>query len=511
MNEFFRTNARIALSAGLLLSACGGSSEAPNVPASASGEARYFFETVTSFDGTPIAVTAFVPALAPGQTAPLILHSNGWGDTRTQQPTDLTYDPNNFYGDMHHGMVTRMWRAGYVVISMDNRGWGDSGGQARIMDPDREIRDYSAVINWAEANLPVAKRDGRAVVGAVGGSYGGGFQMPLAKQDARIKAVSPWVTWHDLRYSLAPDEVVRSGHVTLLNIAGLVLARMDPFIPRAYTQALVTNRPPADVLVTLANHSPVTACGNGTQRPVDALIVQGTRDTLFDLLEGWQNAECLRAGGADARLLAVPNGHLFNIQNVQAPPTSSLCGPVDPFESTVAWYDEKLKGMHGAASRIPRVCLPLSDTEALILDEMPMGGLPLAIPETTVLWQPGNVYNDGMQYVPLKTVTGERALAGIPRLRLRLESPLPTDEDIVFVGVAVQRADGGRELVSDQIRPLRGTGVREMLLPGISTMLAPGDELGLAIYTSHGQYELHSSRMPFVLTLAGTLELPLHD
>lgn len=475
-------------------------------------EPRYFNQTVTSFDGTPIATTVFVPALAPGETAPLILHSNGWGDRRTQQPADLSYSPTNFYGDMHHGMVTRMWRAGYVVISLDNRGWGDSGGQARIMDPDKEIRDYSVVIDWAEANLPVTRRDGRAVVGAVGGSYGGGFQIPLAKQDPRVKAVAPWVTWYDLRYSLAPDRVMRSGHVTLLTAAGLALARPDPFIPRAYAQTLATNTPPEDVLDTLKRHSPVAFCEEGAGPRVDALIVQGTRDTLFDGLEGWQNAQCLRAQGADVRVIYVPNGHLFNQQGIQTDPTSSLCGNLDPFEATVAWYDEKLKGRTGAARSIPRFCFPVTDQTERVLDRMPVGGERFTLPSTTVVFEPGNLYNDGAQFVPLATLDRTRDLAGLPQLTVTLADVAPALDAIVFVGIGVQRAGSGAiELVNDQLRPLRGTGTRALDLPVVATRLQAGDVLGLALYTSHGQYFTSSSRVPFAVTLSGELALPLLD
>lgn len=491
-----------------LLAACGGGSGGSD-GARASSEARFFDQTITSFDGTPIATTVFVPALRGGETAPLILHSNGWGDRRTRQPADLSYTPTNFYGDMHHGMVTRMWRAGYVVISLDNRGWGDSGGEARIMDPDKEIRDYRVVMDWAEATLPVTRRDGRAVVGAVGGSYGGGFQIPLAQQDARVRAVSPWVTWHDLRYSLAPDRVMRSGHVSLLNAAGLALARVDSFIPRAYAYTLALNEPPADVLATLKHHSPVGFCERGEAPAVDALLVQGTRDTLFDGLEGWQNAECLRQRGADVRMIYVPNGHLFNQQGIQTDPTSSLCGPVDPFEATVAWYNEKLKGQAGAARSVPRFCFPVTDDEALILNAMPVGGARFTVPPTTVVFEPGNLYNDGAQFVPLVTLDRARDLAGLPRLSVTLAEVLPAPDPIVFVGIGVRRANGALELVNDQLRPLRGTGTRELDLPVIATRLAPGDVLGLALYTSHGQYFSSSSRLPFAVALSGELALPL--
>ena len=44
-------------------------------------------------------------------------------------------------------------------------------------------------------------------VGMIGGSYGGQIQYAVAKQDARIDAIIPIITWNDLNYSLAPGRV----------------------------------------------------------------------------------------------------------------------------------------------------------------------------------------------------------------------------------------------------------------------------------------------------------------
>lgn len=493
-----------------LLAACG-SSELPATLGS-KAQARYFDQTITSFDGTPIAATVYVPALAAGETAPLILHGNGWADRRTRAPTELTYNPNNFYGDMHHGLVTRMWKAGYVVVTIDQRGWGDSGGEVRIMDPDKEIRDFRVVLDWAQAHLPVTQDSKGVLAGAVGGSYGGGFQILLAAQDARMRAISPWVSWNDLRYSLAPNNVLRSGHVSLLNAAGAVFAHLDPYIPRAYIEAQATNSVPEDVNAILYHHSPAELCAQGKAPKIDALIVQGVRDTLFDAAEGIANAECLLATGADVRFIAVPNGHIFNQQGIQADPTSSRCGRIDPFESVVAWYDEKLKGIKGAAKAVPKVCFPLVDDKSEYLaDRIPIGGDAYSIPTTLVVSQPGNVQNSGMQFVPLgAALSSPLNLAGLPVLDATFTSINPAADPIVFIGIAVQKADGRRVLINDALLPLRGLGAKKTRLPGISLPLDTGDQLGLALYTSHGQYVSNSARVPFAASITGSISLPLH-
>ena len=49
---------------------------------------------VSSFDGTPISAS-FFPAegLQPGQRAPMILETHGWGATRDKDANSATLDP----------------------------------------------------------------------------------------------------------------------------------------------------------------------------------------------------------------------------------------------------------------------------------------------------------------------------------------------------------------------------------------------------------------------------------
>src|SRR5438105_14409698 len=72
--------------------------------------------TVTSFDGTPIAV-AFFPAegLAAGQRAPTVLEGHGWGGSRDTDPSSSSSEQTGHVG--HRPLR----RAGFHVLTWEQR------------------------------------------------------------------------------------------------------------------------------------------------------------------------------------------------------------------------------------------------------------------------------------------------------------------------------------------------------------------------------------------------------
>ena len=107
--------------------------------------------------------------------------------------------------------------AGYGVLSFDQRGWGASGGFAHVENPGLEGKDVRRLVRLV-GNLGWVKQDGPGDprLGAVGGSYGGGYQVLGAFESLRVRgkpvfdAIAPEITWHDLSQSIAPEGVVRT-------------------------------------------------------------------------------------------------------------------------------------------------------------------------------------------------------------------------------------------------------------------------------------------------------------
>jgi hypothetical protein len=183
-----------------------------------------------SFDATPLALYVILPpAPAGGATDgsyPLVAQSHGWGQS-AGGPDSAEY----------LGPTGDQWaRAGYAVLQLTARGWGDSCGSAasRLADPigcangylrlddDRyEVRDVQNAIGLL-VDEGIANP---AEIGVTGESYGGGVSLALATLRDRvmntdgsvsawrspagtslhIAAAAPVIPWSDLAYALMPN------------------------------------------------------------------------------------------------------------------------------------------------------------------------------------------------------------------------------------------------------------------------------------------------------------------
>ena len=173
---------------------------------------------MSNVDNEAIAFTVFEPTtFVDGQTYPLVLHSHGYGGSR-----QATLPAN--------GLLRDLLDNGFGIISIDERGHNDSGGTIRILDPDFEGQDLLQILDWAETNLQWLAYDasatpdtgfgkGNPIIGAVGGSYGGGYQHLIYALDPlhRLDAIAPDITWHDLRFSLFSSDVFKSFWATALS------------------------------------------------------------------------------------------------------------------------------------------------------------------------------------------------------------------------------------------------------------------------------------------------------
>jgi len=123
-------------------------------------------------------------------------------------------------------------------MTFDQRGFGDSGGQANVQDPEIEGRDIQTLLDWAESTLSphLAYLRGDPLVGGLGVSYGGGFQLVGASVDPRFDALVPVITWHDLSYSLSADQVPKTLWLSVLT--GAAAADQAPWVTAGYLESL---------------------------------------------------------------------------------------------------------------------------------------------------------------------------------------------------------------------------------------------------------------------------------
>jgi ABC-2 type transport system ATP-binding protein len=336
----------------------------------------------------------------------------------------------------------------------------------------------------------------------------------------------------NLTYSLFPNNTIKAAWDLILfgigDTAGQGLDRghTDPFITSFFVQGLSSNQISQDGRDFFYYHSNAYFCngqsvatngGPGTvpgyppihSGKINALIFQGFRDTLFTFNNAYQNYSCLKQGGGDVRLLSYQYGH--NALQVVPDPGVLLyqpaldfldtnCGNVNVDTATIAFFDQYLKGIPGAADKVvpTKPCLSLTKGDAVLVDSVMTGefGTEVDIPSTTVV--AGGV-PDVPVPVPLGITAGTAGavIGGIPRLEVDIEpvvAALP-GEPIVFVGIGQTHngVPGVYDLVDNQITPLRGAGKHAVDLVGVASRLAPGDTLALLIYGAHDQYDVTGS------------------
>ncbi len=233
----------------------------------------------------PVAIcyTLFKPAGA-SRTArvPMVLHSHGWGGSRTTDPASFAY----------------LLDAGFGVLSFDQRGWGESGGQAQIENPDYEGKDVQKVVDVV-ARLDWVAKESRhdPVLGAIGGSYGGGYQLVGAFSElrdrgkTRFDALVPEITWNSLTESLFPQGVPRTLWAAALIAAALPSDALPPLVVQGFLESTVTGNVSQSLYDFLGKNGPAWHVGQGRRLNLPVLFGQGGTDNLFPLSEGHQELQ----------------------------------------------------------------------------------------------------------------------------------------------------------------------------------------------------------------------------
>ncbi|MFQ3199321.1 MAG: ABC-2 type transport system ATP-binding protein [Zhongshania sp.] len=483
---------------------------------------------------TAIAATVFIPEHADGATYPLILHSHGWGGDRvTEADTQAPFDSSKFYSVAIDAEVKRFWQEGYAVISFDERGFHDSSGAIRVMDPEFETRDAIAVLDWAESNLSLSRSlDNNPLVGAIGGSYGGGFQLALAAFDDRLDAITPSVTWYDLPESLVPNGVIKKLWVFGLCFSAVSAGdrTFSDELNQACQQAGIDSSTrfaedldPA-LLQFLGAHGMAAfearhkdASDAFWVRGVDALLTQGQRDLLFPLNNAMENYRFLSSLGGDVRLITHQHGHYIGPPlDVQAPLGATRCGSVDTLEAKHAWFAEKLKGEAGAAALIPTICIGLDDNNGAALTSAAVAAATyrVTVPATSINSIQNNYGGDAPTFILLAAPISETnlVLAGIPVANVTVTPNVPMTKVAAFVGIGVlSLGDSSARLIDDQVAPLRNGDHVDKQLIGVGEVLKAGDQIGVLIYGDYDAFNnvAHTAWQTNLYSISGSIDLPI--
>lgn len=427
-----------------------------------------------------ICYSIFRPAGASGRRpVPLVFQSHGWGGSRWTTPEQ----------------AQRFTDAGYGVLSFDQRGFGESGGTAHVENPDFEGKDVRALVALV-SELPWVQQDGPGDprIGAIGGSYGGGYQFLMAFEEIRatgrqvVDALVPEITWHDLNESLAPDGVVRTEWVSLLSVAALPSTALAPAVYKALVEGVALGTWPdgsvpltEDMVTFMEKNGPKWQVAQGARIDVPVLFGQGTTDTLFPLEQALRNWDVALTKRARKRSIftAYNGGHVLPAVlpsgvSVDGDPCARKLADGDFTDLTLRFLDRALRGGPKTLTGYGRLHLATpGDTCVTTRSIRPRTEVPI-----------GTVATTATVGVPLATeiAQGPLTIAGNSHLTA-LATTLGVDSR-AFYGLAVGTSPANAALVQNNVLPFRaelplvGEEVR-IDLPAVGVEVPEGQSLFL--------------------------------
>jgi predicted acyl esterase len=537
-----------------------------------------------------IHVPSTATAAAP---APAVLTTNGFGGSKDDQD----------------GAGQALGREGYVTLSYTGLGFPDSGCKITLDDPDYDGKAAKQLVDF----LGGSKKDtaghtvdfyaavaqdapGDPKVGMIGGSYGGQVQFAAAGLDHRIDALIPIITWNDLSYSLAPNNTSFDHGVTYTTPGvhkrqwtslfftigitdGIQGAGVDPTrllpCPNFADNACAAKAQldargwPDQTTLDLARHASVTSYVEDVTAPT--LLVQGQKDTLFNLQEAAATYRAMQAQGTEVKMIWQSWGH--SLGGEPAPGELDLNGTSD-LRSTylggrfLDWFNRYVKddalvttGPEFSYFRdwvgYSGIATPAYGTSAAY----PVGTrLPLYLSADTLVSKKSAVKRGSQSYAnapggagtsysetssqggnatdPLpptdspgtfakwtsEPFSGTTVTVGMAKLTIKLDSPVaaaaqaagPDGQLVVFAKLYDVAPDGTRTLHNRLISPVRIADVTkkvEIELPGVVQRWEAGHRLQLVLAASDTAYNGNTMVLPVTISAdpadPGVLTLPV--
>jgi predicted acyl esterase len=484
-----------------------------------------------------------------GLPAPAILTTNGFGGSKDDQAGIARFAAAN----------------GYVVLSYSGLGFGGSGCRITLDDPDFDGKAASQLVSFL-GGLEVVRKDapGDPRVGMVGGSYGGGVQFAAASVDPRVDTIIPLITWNDLSYSLGPNNAgpatpgtAKITWALLFFFEGALLENIQHpdlgraigcpnFQPEVCTDLLLTGTLgyPTPATTAMLRHASVASYVSRVRVPT--LLIQGQKDTLFNLNEAVSTYQALQAQGTEVKMIWQSWGH----SGGAAPGEIDLNNP-DPatqYETAriMAWFDHYLKDLpadtgpgfayfrdwisysgnaspaYASAPAFPvgtATALPLAGGTQTFLT--PPAGVPTSLSPFDAINQPALDINLPGTFASWESApqTGNLDVVGSPRLDLRLSAPTailtsllgPAGQLVLFPKIYDVAPDGSASLIHQLVAPIRvadPTRPVTVTMPGIVHRFAPGHKVRLVVASGDNNYR--GGLATTLVTVTGqTLTLPV--
>jgi hypothetical protein len=267
-------------------------------------------------DGTRLSGDLFYPT---GRTdkLPAIVMSHGWGGVRSH---------------LNEAYASYFAAEGFVVLTFDYRGWGESDGRLvmldgrptevrEVVDPWDQIEDIVSALHFIEGEELVDPER----IGYWGSSYSGGHAVWVAAHDRRVKAIVAQVPAMDsTEFVAAMDGGLEDAH-------GQEIRRA-----RGEIRPVPLDAPPLGELQghpyasRMASYSPRSVADRVR---VPTLILDAGNEELFDIHEHGQRVYEMVKGNAPAKYHVFPGITHYGIYREKRPEAIALA---------VAWFREHL-------------------------------------------------------------------------------------------------------------------------------------------------------------------------
>ncbi|MFD5509642.1 alpha/beta fold hydrolase [Streptomyces sp. NPDC127051] len=523
--------------------------------AAASGEAPAVHrqDRMVEMPGAAIDTSYFTAG--GGQKRPAVLLGHGFGGSKEDV----------------RAQAERLARDGYAVLTWSARGFGRSGGQIGLNDPEHEVKDVSRLVDWLALQPEVRlDGDGDPRVGVAGASYGGAISLLAAGYDRRVDAIAPQITYWNLADSLFPQGVFKKLWAGLffttgsadgmqpgaLPAGGLGAAaapapsdaatatacgRFQPELCAMYERVAVAGKPDAEARALLERRSPSAV---GDRIKVPTLIVQGQDDSLFPLDQADAMAKAIAANGAPVSVDWAAGGHdgglresgrvddrvaswfdryLKDEQGVDTGPAFrvSRSGGIDSTDGAVQLRGasgERYPGLTSAprefalSGREQSFANPAGGAPPALSSLPGIGGQLAAVGAGLSLDFPGQ--NARFESEPL---TGEVRVTGTPTVTLNVRSTAADGSAVLFGKVYDVGPDGRQQVLPSQlVAPVRVENAQqgatvELRLPAVDHAVEAGHRLRLVVAATDLGYASPAAPATYTVAVRGALAVPVAD
>jgi dienelactone hydrolase len=286
-------------------------------------------------DGTRMSGDLFYPADAKeGDKFPAILLCHGWGGVK--EHLRRTYAP-------------RFAAAGFVVLTFDYRGWGESDSRLvmhepmpkpdadgnvtvkaqairELVDPFDQLEDIRNAINFLEGEAMVDTTK----IGLWGSSFGGGLVLQTAINDPRVKCVVDQVGAVNAR-DAAVQPYLNDGGMAGNHAMEIKRSRGEaPAVPQG--ENVFPNLRGTPHLERFARFAPVD---EAHKLKVPILIIDAENEELFSRHEHGEKVYNIVKDNVPAKYHVEPGIQHYGIYQARY---------VQGADAAIAWYVEHLKG-----------------------------------------------------------------------------------------------------------------------------------------------------------------------